>query len=218
MEKYNNSECSSLVTYVAHVSSLLYITLLIHYIQLDLKELPTVIVNRVLRRQPMAIKYIRQKLTKPKIGLSYMFNSSPSASPRFVPRESNASTDNRFYEEYTSMSEFGLPRDIDLTARDTTDNKKNSSKKVTIDMSSSFSSQESHSINRPRAYTNSLPDLQYRGVSPLSIMSEPVPTIDHSSSLRISASDLETAPAIDTVAPRWTNGGMTVTAVVEPTN
>jgi hypothetical protein len=48
VEKYNGSECTSLVSYVANV---------------DFKQLPSVIINRVLRRQPMAIKHIREKIS-----------------------------------------------------------------------------------------------------------------------------------------------------------
>lgn len=50
IEKYEGSECSTLVSYLAHM---------------DLKELPPVIMNRVLRRQPMAIHHIRKRLTAP---------------------------------------------------------------------------------------------------------------------------------------------------------
>lgn len=70
LEKYDGSECSTLVSYLAHVRQepLQTCTCVVDpcfSLQLDLKELPPVIVNRVLRRQPLAIHYIRRCITIP---------------------------------------------------------------------------------------------------------------------------------------------------------
>lgn len=100
LEKYDGSECSTLVSYLAHVklcqhiinyTSFIFfspfcISLTLHLLlppyllnflhnspfQLDLKNLPPLIVNRVLRRQPLAIHYINRKLSSP----SKQFTSS----------------------------------------------------------------------------------------------------------------------------------------------
>lgn len=136
VEKYNDSECSSLVSYVAH---------------LDLKELPPVIANRVLRRQPMAIKYIRERVMKPKVPLNFDAAFIDSSQLQF-------SEEDQKYEEYTSMNEFIENIDIVDTKKKESTNKR----KVKINIEGDTSSEE---VVRPRFYTNSLPDLNDQEVN-----------------------------------------------------
>ena len=71
-------------------------------IQLDLKKLPPLIVNRVLRRQPLAIHYINQKLSSP----AKYFTCSIPSSIDSVSNLSSLSTDQPrdTYEEFHPVS------------------------------------------------------------------------------------------------------------------
>ena len=67
---------------------------------MDLKEAPAIIVNRALRRQPMAIAHIRKRLTTNKVPLNISY-SLPRLhdSSHYVPQSD-------YYEEPTSIADF----------------------------------------------------------------------------------------------------------------
>lgn len=72
LEPYRGSSQSTLVSYVAHVSAdlvcvqstWLYSSPLPCHLQVDLIGLPPIIANRVLRRQPLNVFYVRKHLMK----------------------------------------------------------------------------------------------------------------------------------------------------------
>ena len=70
---------------------------------MDLKDVPAIILNRGLRRQPMAIAHIRKKLTARKVPLNISY--SPSNSLRLQHASSYVPQSN-YYEEATPMTDY----------------------------------------------------------------------------------------------------------------
>ena len=115
LEKHMGSSSRTLVTYIVHVSLLFSLSLSIFVIlsglQTDLKELPPIIANRVLKRQPLNAHYLKSHLMQLHYQEQQLSATSSLPLPLPIPRSRGDSQNSRSYsgrhfEEQLSVSAF----------------------------------------------------------------------------------------------------------------